>query len=62
MLIKLNTLYLKFSLNPHYRDDEQLLGNLTNAPSKSCIPYAYGDDNRPIVPCGEIADAMFTGR
>ncbi|XP_026314134.1 cell cycle control protein 50A-like [Hyposmocoma kahamanoa] len=42
------------------RDDQQLLGDLTNAPSNSCIPYAYGNDGTPIAPCGAIADAMYT--
>lgn len=53
---------ISVSLNLYYRDDQQLLGNLTNAPSNSCVPYAYGNDSKPIVPCGAIADAMFTGR
>ncbi|XP_053315411.1 cell cycle control protein 50A [Spea bombifrons] len=43
------------------RDDSQLNGaisSLTN-PSKECEPYRLGKDNKPIAPCGAIANSMF---
>ncbi|TKS75330.1 Cell cycle control protein 50A P4-ATPase flippase complex beta subunit TMEM30A [Collichthys lucidus] len=42
------------------RDDSQLNGDMTSLkePSKECEPYAY-HDNKPIAPCGAIANSMF---
>lgn len=42
------------------RDDSQLNGNeeALRKPSKECDPYAK-HDNRPIAPCGAIANSMF---
>ncbi|XP_047467349.1 cell cycle control protein 50B [Mugil cephalus] len=42
------------------KDDNQLYGDLTyfESPSNSCAPYIY-DNNKPIVPCGSIANSMF---
>lgn len=43
------------------RDDSQLNGDtfsLTH-PSKECEPYRTGSDNKPIAPCGAIANSMF---
>ncbi|KAK5886469.1 hypothetical protein CesoFtcFv8_017498 [Champsocephalus esox] len=43
------------------RDDEQLSGDLDafTAPSDSCSPYDYNSNDKPIVPCGAIANSMF---
>ncbi|KAM9341337.1 cell cycle control protein 50B [Symphorus nematophorus] len=43
------------------KDDEQLFGDQDNfkTPSDSCSPYEYDDNNRPIVPCGSVANSMF---
>lgn len=41
------------------RDDEQLLGRLTNEPSSDCRPFDVADDKRPIAPCGAIANSLF---
>uniref|UniRef100_A0A3Q0R1J1 Cell cycle control protein n=1 Tax=Amphilophus citrinellus TaxID=61819 RepID=A0A3Q0R1J1_AMPCI len=42
------------------RDDSQLNGNMESLkyPSKECEPYAHSD-NKPIAPCGAIANSMF---
>lgn len=44
------------------RDDDQLLGRLSMTPSSDCAPFAYIDDdpNRPIAPCGAIANSLFS--
>ncbi|MEQ2181819.1 hypothetical protein GOODEAATRI_015462 [Goodea atripinnis] len=44
------------------RDDSQLNGNEKSLeePSKECEPYAK-HDNKPIAPCGAIANSMFNG-
>ncbi|XP_034002529.1 cell cycle control protein 50B [Trematomus bernacchii] len=43
------------------RDDNQLSGDLDafTAPSDSCSPYDYNSNDKPIVPCGAIANSMF---
>ncbi|KAM9798581.1 cell cycle control protein 50A-like [Neosynchiropus ocellatus] len=44
------------------RDDSQLNGDMESLkkPSKECEPYAYNNNNnRPIAPCGAIANSMF---
>ncbi|XP_026195025.1 cell cycle control protein 50B isoform X2 [Anabas testudineus] len=43
------------------KDDNQLFGDLTyfTSPSSSCSPYQYDSSNKPIVPCGSIANSMF---
>ncbi|XP_028251109.1 cell cycle control protein 50B [Parambassis ranga] len=42
------------------KDYNQLYGDLTyfKTPSDTCAPYVY-DKNKPIVPCGSIANSMF---
>lgn len=40
------------------RDDDQLLGKLTEPPSTDCEPFAK-DGSRPIAPCGAIANSLF---
>lgn len=49
--------YRKYSVS---KDDDQLSGNLKNfeSPSDTCSPYQR-DNNKPIVPCGSIANSMF---
>lgn len=49
-----------------YRDDSQLLGQLSSTPSSDCEPFAYDTDNstgekKPIAPCGAIANSLFSG-
>lgn len=41
------------------RDDNQLLGILTQASSTDCSPFRVTDDDRPIAPCGAIANSLF---
>ncbi len=45
------------------RDDRQLLGqDLDKAPSKDCAPFDKDKDTGlPYVPCGAIANSMFSG-
>jgi len=42
------------------RDDFQLLGKLSKTPSSDCAPYDY-HNNKPIAPCGAIANSLFSG-
>lgn len=45
------------------RDDNQLLGILSDKVSNDCEPFAYDDKNnttKPIVPCGAIANSLFS--
>ncbi|KAM3595206.1 uncharacterized protein V6R79_019998 [Siganus canaliculatus] len=50
--------YRKYSVS---KDDNQLFGNLDNfkSPSEECAPYQYDSSDKPIVPCGSIANSMF---
>lgn len=41
------------------RDDDQLLGVLSENPSSDCDPFAKDDKGRPIAPCGAIANSLF---
>ncbi|XP_034015623.1 cell cycle control protein 50B [Thalassophryne amazonica] len=43
------------------RDDAQLSGDLKNFkdPYEECKPYQYDGNNKPIVPCGAVANSMF---
>ncbi|XP_033332399.1 cell cycle control protein 50A isoform X2 [Megalopta genalis] len=42
------------------RDDNQLLGKLSNVVSNDCEPFAYDNTNKAIVPCGAIANSLFS--
>ncbi|XP_077587230.1 cell cycle control protein 50B [Stigmatopora nigra] len=44
------------------RDDSQLFGDLTyfKEPFDQCAPNRFDANNRPIVPCGSIANSMFS--
>ncbi|XP_078042770.1 cell cycle control protein 50A isoform X2 [Augochlora pura] len=43
------------------RDDNQLLGKLSDTVSNDCEPFAYdNNNNKPIVPCGAIANSLFS--
>lgn len=44
------------------RDDNQLRGKLSDTPSSDCQPFAYGDNKKPVVPCGAIANSLFSGK
>lgn len=45
------------------RDDVQLLGKLDAPPSSDCSPYTLDPvSNKPIAPCGAIANSMFSGK
>ncbi|XP_053617242.1 cell cycle control protein 50A-like [Plodia interpunctella] len=44
------------------RDDQQLSGQLFQEPAEECDPYRFDDSGKPIAPCGEIADSMFTDK
>jgi len=59
--------YMYYGLTNYYqnhrryvksRDDFQLLGKLSRTPSSDCAPYDY-NDNKPIAPCGAIANSLF---
>jgi len=59
--------YMYYGLSNYYqnhrryvksRDDDQLLGKLAT-PSTDCSPFAQTDDDRPIAPCGAIANSLF---
>lgn len=63
--------YMYYGLTNYYqnhrryvksRDDDQLLGRLSMTPSSDCAPFAYVDDdpNRPVAPCGAIANSLFS--
>lgn len=44
------------------RDDNQLLGRLSQSPSSDCDPFAFADTpdgSRPVAPCGAIANSLF---
>lgn len=43
------------------KDDDQLYGDLQHFtdPSSDCAPYQFDSDNKPIVPCGSLANSMF---
>lgn len=43
------------------RDDYQLLGNLDPNPSSDCAPFDFNDDEKPVAPCGAIANSLFSG-
>ena len=64
----LGKVYMYYGLSNYYqnhrryvrsRDDDQLLGRLNLNPSSDCIPFQFADDNRPIAPCGAIANSLF---
>ncbi|XP_011311300.1 cell cycle control protein 50A [Fopius arisanus] len=44
------------------RDDNQLLGRLSDEVSSDCGPFAYseGNDSKPVAPCGAIANSLFS--
>jgi len=42
------------------RDDDQLLGKLDKEPSSDCAPFAKTSNGVAIVPCGAIANSMFS--
>ncbi|XP_037551362.1 cell cycle control protein 50B [Nematolebias whitei] len=50
--------YRKYGVS---RDDKQLFGDVTNFanPSTDCAPYRLDSNNKPIVPCGSVANSMF---
>ncbi|KAG9331428.1 hypothetical protein JZ751_019162, partial [Albula glossodonta] len=50
--------YRKYGVS---RDDSQLSGDLDafKSPADTCSPYEYDSQDRPIVPCGSIANSMF---
>uniref|UniRef100_A0A3Q2FWJ2 Transmembrane protein 30B n=1 Tax=Cyprinodon variegatus TaxID=28743 RepID=A0A3Q2FWJ2_CYPVA len=43
------------------RDDNQLYGDLDyfKSPGSDCAPFDYDSNDRPIVPCGALANSMF---
>lgn len=49
------------------RDDNQLLGRLSDTPSSDCQPFAFAvnattQKEEPIAPCGAIANSLFSGK
>lgn len=42
------------------RDDSQLLGNIENPPNNDCDPYKTDSNGKNIVPCGAIANSLFS--
>uniref|UniRef100_A0A1A9WFQ6 Uncharacterized protein n=1 Tax=Glossina brevipalpis TaxID=37001 RepID=A0A1A9WFQ6_9MUSC len=62
------TVFMYYGLSNYYqnhrryvksRDDDQLLGRLSDTPSTDCVPFAYTDEQTPIAPCGAIANSLF---
>lgn len=65
--------YMYYGLSNYYqnhrryvksRDDSQLLGKLSLTPSSDCMPFQYvseGNKEKPIAPCGAIANSLFNG-
>ncbi len=43
------------------RDLEQLRGDVRKEPGELCEPFAKDPEGRPYVPCGAIANSMFSG-
>ena len=43
------------------RDDGQLLGDVEKEPDNNCAPFAKDDQGVKYVPCGAIANSMFSG-
>lgn len=43
------------------KDDNQLYGDLEyfKSPGDTCEPYQYNSNDKPIVPCGSVANSMF---
>ncbi len=42
------------------RDDKQLLGQIDATPSTDCSPFDISDNGKFIVPCGAIANSLFS--
>lgn len=60
--------YMYYGLSNYYqnhrryvksRDDDQLLGHLSQVPNTDCEPFAKNADGKAIVPCGAIANSLF---
>lgn len=61
--------YMYYGLSNYYqnhrryvksRDDDQLLGRLSGAPSSDCAPFDKDSEGKPIAPCGAIANSLFS--
>jgi len=45
------------------RDDNQLLGLIDAEPSNECDPFVKNkEENKNYIPCGAIANSMFSGK
>lgn len=44
------------------RDDQQLLGDVKKEPSSECAPFHVDEKGTPYVPCGAIANSLFSGK
>lgn len=62
------SVYMYYGLSNYYqnhrryvksRDDDQLLGRLSDVPNTDCEPFAKDSSGRPIAPCGAIANSLF---
>lgn len=42
------------------RDDNQLLGKIDQSPSSECDPFSKDSDGKVILPCGAIANSLFS--
>jgi LEM3 (ligand-effect modulator 3) family / CDC50 family len=67
----LGKVYMYYGLTNYYqnhrryvrsRDDEQLLGRLSQTPASECGPFQFDENNRPIAPCGAIANSLFSDK
>lgn len=61
--------YMYYGLSNYYqnhrryvksRDDDQLLGRLSNPASTDCAPFDKDSEGKPIAPCGAIANSLFS--
>ncbi len=43
------------------RDDKQLLGENLDDPGEDCAPFDKDPEGKPYVPCGAIANSLFSG-
>lgn len=52
---------LPISLLSIYLIDENSVLCLLKGPDDTCAPYDYDSNDKPIVPCGSIANSKFNG-
>ena len=56
---RLTNFYQNHRIYVKSRDNAQLTGKVVSEPNRDCAPYQYDSDNKPISPCGTIANSLF---